>query len=151
MLQHSTTLSKQISIAYETQGGQDASETSFSFPRKKKRKKMCGTWKQRQLTHFLHYSSQSQCRSIRSHRYHNWNNSCQRLPFFLCVSLFIWAGRRRMRRQREQKNKWDSERGDSFWESTRKARKINLKWSHSCGTWCKWVLTHPRQAKEKRS
>lgn len=41
MLQHSTTLSKQISIAYETQGGQDASETSFSFPRKKKKGRKC--------------------------------------------------------------------------------------------------------------
>lgn len=37
MLQHPTP-SKQISIVYvyETQRGQDASETSFSFPRKKK-------------------------------------------------------------------------------------------------------------------
>lgn len=35
MFQHPTPLSKQISIAYETWGGQRASETSLSFPRKK--------------------------------------------------------------------------------------------------------------------
>lgn len=65
----------------------------------------------RQLADSLIYSSYSQCRSIRSHTYHNWNSCCQRLLLFpRASSLFARRGRGERQRRRQE---WGGSREES--------------------------------------